>query len=550
MSDPATPAPQPARGIHWPRARLYFWATVLALALWPLGGAYLIRFHPKAFIDRAFDQFPYPATAGEVEWADSTTLVLRYVKFGDFFYADTIILSANVRDLVRHHVDQVIILDGDLFMSQFNKTLAQSKSKGKGLDWTINHFIIQRGLVMLDFGPQMPPVPVNVGARRPVILNHVHLGTPDQSKPMTEERVVELENIHFSSPFDPLAPVLSLPLVRLRFTYAELWHHHIRAIDLVRPNLYLGQDLFWFTDEIKKQRATQEKAGPGSPWEVGHFGVEYGRLSVNTFGQPRLNFPFFFDTEVNDIRLDQLDRITAKSAIAIRHFTRNYPEYKINVENLHGKIEFSVPPTDAHANNVVNTIQIASISWNDIPVTNAYVSATFDPTGIYVKLGGTCEKGQMQGNLEVYYTKGFLWNADLSAHQVDCAPIAEKLAGKYGSLTGTLNGNIAIVGQGTTIGKCNGTLSLDQPGVLRIQSADRLVDDLPAGTTALKRDALKIAVQAFAYYPYQTGQFVVNYSPAVGNAMLKLVGPSGKRNFEVYWHPFAGSEVAKDSDSH
>jgi hypothetical protein len=550
MSEPDAPVPKPARRIHWPRVRLYFWAILLALSFWPLGVAYMLRFHPKSFIDQAFAQFPFPASAGQVEWADSRTLVVRYVKFGDFFYADSIVISARLRDLARHHVDTVTITGADLFMSKFNATLAQSKSSGKGLDWTIRHLVIQRGLVMLDFGPKLPPVPVNVGARRPVILNHIHLGVPDQSQPMTEERMVELENIRFSSPFDPLAPVLGLPLVRIKFSYAELWHHHIRSVDLVRPDLYLGQDLFWFTDEIKKERATEAKSGPESPWEVGHFGVEYGRLSINTFGQPRLTFPFFFDTQVNDIRLDQLDKITAKNVIAIRHFTKDYPEYKIKVDNLYGKLEFSVPPSDANANNVVPTVQIDSISWNDIPVTHAFVSATFDPTGIYVKLGGDCETGLLHGNLEVYYTKGFQWNADLFAHGIDCAPIAQKLAGKYGSLTGILNGKIAIVGKGTTIQNCNGTLTLDRPGELRIQSADRLMNDLPANSSAFKKAALKIAIQALSYYPYSTGQFLVNYTAAEGNAKLKLDGPMGRRNFEVYWHPFAGSEVAKNSDSH
>ena len=550
MSEPDAPAPQPPRRIHWPRVRLYFWSTLLALSLWPLGAAFVLRFHPKIFIDQAFAQFPFPASAGEVVWTGPHTLVLHDVKFGDFFFAGSITISAGIRDLVRHHVDSVTISDADLFMSKFDQSLAKSQGGGKSLDWTIRHFIINRGLVMLDFGPKLPPVPVNVGARRPVILNHVHLGTPDQSAPMTEERVVELENIHFSSPFDPLAPVLSLPLIRIKFTYAELWHHHIRGIDLVRPNLYLGQDLFWFTDEIKKDRATEAKTGPESPWEVGRFGVQYGRLSVNTFGQPRLTFPFFFETEVNDIRLDQLDKITAKNVISIRHFTKDYPEYKIRVDNLYGKLEFSVPPTDARANNVVPTVQIDSIAWNNIPVTHAFASATFDPTGIYVKLGGQCEQGLLDGNLEVYYTKGFEWNADFFARDIDCAPIAEKLAGKYGTLTGLLNGKIAITGKGTTIQKCTGTLSLDRPGELRIQSADRLLNDLPANSSAFKKAALKIAVQALSYYPYRSGQFVVNYTAAEGDAKLKLDGPMGRRNFEVYWHPFGGSEVAKDTDSH
>ena len=294
-------------------------------ALWMLGTAYLVRFNPKGFVDQLFAQLPFPASVGDVEWDNSNTLVLRYVKLGDFFYADTVIVNARARDLLRHHVVSLKISDSTLYMAQFDKMLAKSKGGGGNLDWVIGELTIRRGVAMLDFGPQMPPVPVNIGSRRAVILNHLHLGPNGKSAAMAEERIIELENIHLSSPYDPLSPVLSLPLIRIAFTYEELWRHHIRRIDLVRPNLYLGQDLFWFTDEIKKGRAKEAAAGPAAPWEIGQFAVEYGRLSVNTFGQPRLTFPFFFDTEVNDIRLDQLDKISAKSVIAIRHFTKDYP---------------------------------------------------------------------------------------------------------------------------------------------------------------------------------------------------------------------------------
>lgn len=550
MSEPEAPPPIPKRGIHWPRCRIYFWAILLVMGLWLLGTVYSIRFTPSQFINQALAQLPFPASAGQAEWINDDTLLLRNVKLGKFFYADTVIINAKLRDLLRHHVKTLKIYDTNFYMSEFDKELAQSKGGGGGLDWTIGELTIRRGVVSLNFGAQMPPVQVTVGSRRPVILNHLHLGTPDHSKSMTEERVVELENIHFASPYDALSPVLNLPLVRIEFTYEELWRHRLRRIDLVRPNLFLGQDLFWFTDEIKKERAREAATGPEAPWEIGQFAVEYGRLSVNTFGQPRLNFPFFFDTEVNEIRLDQLDKISVKSVIAIRHFTKDYPEYKIKINDLHGKIEFSLPPSDAKANNVVTTLDINSISWNDIAVTKPWISVTFDPTGIYAKMGGNCEKGLMDGNFEVYYTKGFQWNADLFAHALDCAPIAEKMAGKYGSLTGTLNGKIAITGKGTTIEKCAGTLTLDKPGELRISALDKWVKDLPPSMAQLKKQALKIGASALSYYAYETGSFNVDYTPATGSAALKLDGPSGKRDFSIYWHPFDGSEVAKAGETH
>jgi hypothetical protein len=383
-----------------------------------------------------------------------------------------------------------------------------------------------------------------------VVINYLKFQTPDQSASMIEERMVELENIHFASPFDPLAPVLTLPLTRIRFTYAELWHHKIREIDLVRPNLYLGQDLFWFTDQLKKERANVTATGPDAPWQVGHFEVQYGQLSVNAFGQPRLHFPFFFETQVDDIRLDQLDKITAKSVIAIRHFTKDYPDYKIRVVNLHGKLEFSMPPSDTKANNVVPTVSIDELSWNDIPVTNVWSSVTFDPTGIYARLGGTCEKGLMEGNFEVYYTKGFAWNANFFANGIDCAPITEKVAGKYMKLTGSLDGQMAVAGRATEILKCNGTLALAHPGLLEIQSVGDLIKRIPADTVGLKRDAMKIALNAFQFYPYQTGELKIDYQPGGGEGTLKLDGGNGRREFGIYWHPFEASKVAKNEDNH
>jgi hypothetical protein len=551
MSENEAPPPAlPPRRHRWRRARIYAWSLLLVLALWSCAAAYVFRHQPRRIVSRALAQLPYPSSVSHVKWLDPQTLELDDVKIGDFFYAYSIIVSASIHDLLRYHLASVTIHGPQLYMAALTKSMESHPAGTSGIPWTINKLSINRGTLMIDGGPGMTAIPVRIGAVRPVVINYLKLQKPDASKSMTEERMVELENIHFASPFDPLAPVLSLPLTRVRFTYAELWHHQIRGIDLIRPNLYLGQDLFWFTDEFKKQRATAPAAGPESPWHVGHFAVQYGELSINAFGQPRVHLPFFFETQVDDIRLDQLDKITAKSVIAIRHLTKDYPDYKIRIVDLRGKLEFSIPPSDTKANNVVPTIQIDELSWNDIPVTNVWSSVTFDPTGIYAKLGGICEKGFLEGNFEVYYTKGFTWNANFFADKVDCAPITEKLAGKYMKLTGSLDGSIAVQGRATEILKCKGDLALAHPGLLEIQSVQDLIKRIPADTVGLKRDAMKLALTAFQFYPYQTGELKIDYTPGGGEGTLKLEGGNGRRDFGVYWHPFETSKVARNDENH
>lgn len=342
--------------------------------------------------------------------------------------------------------------------------------------------------------------------------------------------------------------VLSLPLTRIRFTYAEIWKHHLREIDVVRPTLFLGQDLFWLTQQFKDSEASApaKRSGPSAPWYVDLFRVEFGRLAVNAFGQPVIHFPFFFDTKANDVRLDQLDQISAKATVPIRNFTQEYPDYKFNVVNLTGKLYFNWPPSNVKANNVNNTLHIDELSWNDIAVKNISTSVTFDPNGAYGKLTeGTCEGGQLNGNFEFYYSDGFSWNADFFATKVNCKPIAEKMVGKYCSLTGELDGRIDVQGRATEILHCGGLLELPNPGKLEIKSMDELLNRIPADMISLKRDALKLAINAFKTYPYDHGFLKLDYKPTGGQSTLQLEGPVGKRQFDVILHPYRVTDTAK-----
>jgi hypothetical protein len=236
--------------------------------------------------------------------------------------------------------------------------------------------------------------------------------------------------------------------------------------------------------------------------------------------------------------------------VPIEKFNADYTDYKIKIVDLTGQLEFSIPPS-TQANNVVPVVNIKELSWNGIAATDVTTSVTFDPTGIYGKLTGKCERGLLAGNFEIYYLKGFTWNADFFANTIDCAPIAEKLAGKYGTLTGTIDGQIGVQGKTTEITSCTGRLDLRKPGVLEITSANDLIKRLPGTAGSFQNQAMKLAVGALRHYSYQTGGVKINYTPGGGVADLHLDGPSGQRNFSVYLHPYddGTSKVAKASDS-
>jgi hypothetical protein len=548
--DPELPEPPPKQrvSISWHRVATYLGSIAVMLAMWVCALIYTVREHPERFMAHIFAQLPQPATFGKVFWVNRRTVEMDDIKVGGFFYADSIIITANPIGLLRRHVTKVQVIGGQVFTKPLyeamDKTTAVQATDDSGLDWTIGRLEISRGTLMLENLIPDTSIPVRLGVKWPITLYDIRLNKPDESPAMTREQTIDVENVYFVSPFDPLAPVIGLPLTRVTFTYKEFWEHHIRSILLLKPTLYVGQDLFWFTSEFRKEHADRPSQGPQAPWEVSKFEIQYGQLAISAFGQPVVQFPFFFQTTVNDIRLDQLDKISAKSTIAIQKLNQDYPDYKIKIEDLTGNLYFSLPPSKEDANNVVNTINIKEISWNDIPVTNASSTITFDPQGIYGKLSGGCEGGELAGNFEFYYTDGFKWNIDFFTQKINCQPIAEKLGGKYLSMTGELDGNLMVQGEKTDIQKIHGTLKLPQAGVVHIKSLDDLLKRLPADTSSLKRDSLKIAIQALETYPYSFGELKLDYNPDGGVGSLILDGPDGHRQFDLYLHPFVPSEAS------
>jgi hypothetical protein len=562
---PEAAAQAPRRQCNWHRVRVYALSILIMVTMWFCAIMLEIQRHPIRMVNRILAQLPYPSSAGDAHWVNRRTLKIDYVKIGSYFYADSLIVTASPFGIWRHHVAKIEVIGAQLYTKElaaalesgaahpqppdsglkamFNQTLGfLTGYSSDSLDWVIGRLEISRGTVLLDNLISDTVIPIGLGVRHPIVLTGLHLGKPDASPEMTQERTVEISSVNITSPFDPLTPVFGFPLTSVTFSYNDIWHHHIQRIDLIHPTMFLGQDLFWLTKELRAEKPTGTQ-GVNAPWIIREFKVDYGRLAVSAFGQPVFHFPFFINAKVDDIRLDQLDKISAKSSVNIENLTEDYPDYKVRINNLRGKLYFSWPPTNANANNVVNSIQIDAISWNDIPATKVSTNVTFDPNGVYGRLTGACEGGQLSGNFEFYYTKGFTWNADFFADKVNCQPIAEKLVGKYVNLTGELDGQIAVQGQTTEILKCHGLLELPSAGTLTIKSLDDLLSRLPPDTIKLERDLLKLALDSFQTYPYDFGKLTLNYTPGGGMSTLRLDGPRGSRNFDVVLHPFNSTDT-------
>ena len=81
----------------------------------------------------------------------------------------------------------------------------------------------------------------------------------------SEPQTIEIANLEILSPLDPFTKVLTLDSIFLRFTLAGLLRREIDQLTILGPNIFLGEDLFWYMDDMQKRLGGdgREDAGPG-----------------------------------------------------------------------------------------------------------------------------------------------------------------------------------------------------------------------------------------------------------------------------------------------
>lgn len=552
---PSSPAPR-----RWYVKKRIYAALLIVLMLIGFSAATVaFLFRPNFIVQRLLNTTGAPVTIKQAKW-EKGTLILTRVRVGAgakdessenvFFAARKIVLRwswlelliGGRMELVEMHYPQV-------WVSRFNKATKSSGnggSKSQSGSWSITTLKIYSGTLTLDnLGEDLQAVPITVGRNEPLVLNDIQLSGQGGGDAVTREHIATIEGLTITSPFDPMSPVLNFKVINIGFTWAELRQSQIRRIEMIGPTIYLGPDLFWFADQFSKRR--QEPGGAAAvPWQIKDLQVRAGQLAINAFGQPGITLPFTFVSSAQNIRLDQLDKITINNKILIPSQDRSYPEYKVRWEDLHGEISFALPLSDKTAKNVVNTINVKNIAWNELQVTDAWSSVTFDRNGIYGKMEGKCYGGYLSTDFAIFFQSGFPWEGHFFAKNVDSSPIAAKLVPSYLSLTGILNGKLSVNGKATEIVRTTGDLALQPPGIMQIKSIDDLVKRLPADWNFIKRDLVTIVLESFRTYNYTQGQITLDYQPPTAVGMLKLGGLQGERNFTVNWHQDSqSSEVAK-----
>lgn len=477
-------------------------------------------------------------------------LELRNVKLGAdgrIGKMDYLQLRWSWRDLLHREVAELRVHGVELRLSELTKLGKKRQPNGsddvetasKIQPFKLNTLIIGQAVLLLDnLGPGIPPLPVRLGEATPLVFEDLSLGGPTNDPAAEKIQFVEINDLAIYSPYDLLAEAIRFKQIRMGFSWAGIQAQQIDRLTLIEPTLFVGEELFWLVDEVTKQtrEADAEKDPSAMPWKVGNFEVLAGRLVVTTLGRPGFTLPVIYETRMSGLVLDNFAQTPMRTSLTIPLTNLSYPEYGVRVNALRGDLQFSLPPDEVGAQNIVGTIHMNAISWKGVTATDAWVALTFDKNGIYGELGGSTYGGYTNGNLSILVNEGLRWVANASVTETEVRAIAEKLSPQHILVDGPVSGVFVVDGRQKEITAASGDLIWNKPGRMTVLAIDDLLARLPEGWTSLKKDAAGIALSAFRDYDYHAGACRFRYGPPSSYLDLQFDGLQGKREFSLRWH--------------
>lgn len=350
-----------------------------------------------------------------------------------------------------------------------------------------------------------------------------------------KEQSVEIADMEILSPYDPLTKVLTMRRVFLRFTPGGLLRNELAAITVLDPTIYAGPDLFWYMDDTQARLAGGSAQTPAPAWKIGVLKVDGGRLVVGSGGRTRYGIPLGFNAEAHDIALDNLAELKVQTAFHILPGTTAFPSYQLEVTTREGDLRFAYPP-EKNENNLVGKVFFDRLRWRQNEARDAWLSATFDRSGINGAFGGRAYGGYLKGGFSFLFEENTPWIGWLSGNKIDLEKFTDAIAPQNIRMTGPLDFKLQMDAFGHNIERVKGKFNALAPGHMKIGKMDDLLADIPDAWSNLKKSSARLILETLRDFDYTTAGGDLWFVENQGILGLKLQGPLGSRNFEVVLH--------------
>jgi hypothetical protein len=351
---------------------------------------------------------------------------------------------------------------------------------------------------------------------------------------------VEISDLVIPSPNDPFTRVLSLRSVFLKFTLAGLLSKELEDVTVLHPVVHIGEDLFAYMEAAKKRMAGGTDT-PAPGWRIKRFDVKFGSVVIGSGGRAEYGLPLNFRTTAENVSLDDLASLTLRGSLEIPSQEYGFPAYQIEINTEPGSLQFSYPP-EKSMSNVVGTVRIKNIRWRQYRGVDSWITATFDRQGINGAFGGSLYEGTVAGGFSFFFDAKSPWIGWLSGTRVNLQKLTDIIAPHNFRMTGPLNFEGQVNAESKSIRRLIGRLETKAPGLMEIGKIDDLLARIPAGWTHIKRDSLRIALEAMRDFKYDKGSGDFWFTDGQGVFDLKLQGPLGSRTFQTVLHAEASNE--------
>ncbi len=351
---------------------------------------------------------------------------------------------------------------------------------------------------------------------------------------------VEISDLVIPSPNDPFTRVLSLRSVFLRFTLAGLLSKELEDVTVLHPVIHIGEDLFDYMEAAKKRIAGGTDT-PAPGWRIKRLDVKFGSVVIGSGGRTEYGLPLNFRTTAENVSLDDLASLTLRGNLEIPAQEYGFPTYQIEILTQPGSLQFSYPP-EKSMSNVVGTVRIKNIRWRQYRGVDSWITATFDRQGINGAFGGSLYEGTVAGGFSFFFDAKSPWIGWLSGTRVNLQKLTDIIAPNNFRMTGPLDFEGQVNAESKSIRRLIGRLETKAPGLMEIGKIDDLLARIPTGWAHIKRDSLRIALEAMRDFKYDKGSGDFWFTDGQGVFDLKLQGPLGSRTFQTVLHAEALNE--------
>ncbi len=401
--------------------------------------------------------------------------------------------------------------------------------------WRVRDLGIESGyLAISNIGLGIPDLGFYVRTR----LSDVAL-SGDARFASNQLQSIELSNISIHSPLDPFVPVLNFKTIFLRFSIAQLLRNEIEEVSLLNPQIFVGEDLFWYADALQKKSEPaalgEAPAATAPPWIVKNLGADFGEIIIANSGTSRATLPLTFSWRAQQVDFSNLSDLQLKLKLVVPEEDYTFPSYELDLLALSGLVEFGLPP-DSHKDNLVHTLEVKNVRWKQFAAGKSFVSVTYDKKGIYGSLGAKAYGGYLNGGFSFLSQTDSPWSGWISGSQIDLRKVTDVLAPQSFRISGPADFKMEVNGLNHEIERLNGSYTMRKPGRLKVTKLDDLLGVLPPEWTELKRSLTRIGLETLRDFNYEAGNGSFWFANRTGNLKLALQGPTGSRKLEAIVH--------------